>query len=165
MTGWQPLFATREALRIADVRQLLADAGVASDLCVVFPEELERALAGAGDCLVILDGRSLPHPDVLRQLRQSSPGSRFVIWADQPTPEVLLATMECGLHGLLSTQLPPQEAAYALARICQGERLVRFDSDPDPLTIPRKKSRRVAEDASFGAQWMLHGADSQGRET
>ena len=165
MTVWQPLFATREAMRIADVRQLLTDAGIVSDLRVVFPEELERALAGTEDCLVLLDGRSLPHPDVLRKLRQSSPGSRFVIWADQPTAEILLATIECSLHGLLSTQLPPDEAAYALARICRGERLVRFDSDPDPLTIPRKNRRKVAEDGSFDAQWMLHGADSQGRET
>jgi DNA-binding NarL/FixJ family response regulator len=162
MTQYQPVFATRQALRIAEVRQLLTGAGIAADPTVVHPEELERVLADAGNCLVIVDGQSLPQLDALARLRRLSPGSSIVIWTEQLSAEMLLATMELGLHGLLSSRLPAEEAAHALQLICRGERLLRFDSiaeSPNP-------GRQVAAAPTFDAQWMLDGvADSQGRET
>jgi DNA-binding NarL/FixJ family response regulator len=163
MSSYQPIFATRQALRIAAVRQLLTGAGIADDVQTVYREELERVVASTGDCLVIVDGQWLPNQDTLQRLRQTSPGSRIVIWAATLTTDLLLATMECNLDGLLSSGLPPDEASYALLRICRGERILRFDSDrrefhePDP-------GRQVASAASFDAQWMLHGAEPQGRE-
>jgi DNA-binding NarL/FixJ family response regulator len=161
MTPYRPIFATQQALRIAEVRQLLVGAGIAADPTVVRPEELERAMAGAGNCLVIFDGEFLPSVDVLARLRRLSPDSYIVIWTERLSTEMLLATMELGLHGLLSSRLPWEEAAYALRRICRGERMLRFDSTPEP---PQQKAG-VAAASSFDAQWMLHGAaDSQGRE-
>jgi DNA-binding NarL/FixJ family response regulator len=170
MTPYQPIFATRQAVRIAAVRQLLTGAGIAADPKLVYPEHLERTVAGAGNCLVIIDGEALPQQDVLLRLRRSSPGSCIVLWTERATPDLLLATLECGLHGLLSSRLPPEEASGALLRICNGERLLRFDSEsgarqrPEPVTADRP-SQPVAEAPSFDAQWMLDGADSQGRET
>jgi DNA-binding NarL/FixJ family response regulator len=164
MTPYQPIFATHQALRIAEVRRLLTGAGIAADPTIVLPEELERAVAGRGSCLLIVDGQSMPPDDTLRRLRQSSPGSCIVIWTERLTTVMLLATIECDLHGLLSSRLPPEEAAYALRRICGGERMLRFDSEPLVPPSPRT-STAVAADSSFDAQWMLHGAaDSQGRK-
>jgi DNA-binding NarL/FixJ family response regulator len=163
MTRYQPIFATQQALRIPAVHQLLTGAGITADAQVVYPEDLERVVACAGDCLVIVDGESLPDQDTLRRLRRFSQGSRIVIWTEALTPELLLTTLECGLDGLLSSELPPEEASYALARICRGERLLRFDSGTD-VKKEYTPERQVAEAPSFDAQWMLHGAKSQGRE-
>jgi DNA-binding NarL/FixJ family response regulator len=163
MSSYQPVFATRHALRIGAIRQLLTDADIAADVQTVFPEELERVVASAGDCLVIVDGQWLPGQDTLQRLRRLSPGSRIVIWTATLSTDLLLATMECGLDGLLSSGLPPDEAAYALSRICRGERVLRFDSDRKTFPEP-DPARQVAEGSSFDAQWMLHGAEPQGRE-
>ncbi len=172
MNVYQPIFATRHALRIAAVRQLLTGAGIRKDPQVVYPEELERVVACAANCLVIVDGQSLPDEDTLRRLRRCGAGSRIVIWTDTLSTDLLLATIECGLDGLLSSALPPKEASYALMRICRGERLLRFDPDRGMVKHP-DPSRRVAEapargpqahPPAFDAQWMLHGAEPQGRE-
>jgi DNA-binding NarL/FixJ family response regulator len=173
MTTHQPIFATRRPLRIAGVRQLLAGAGILADPKLVYPEDLEGAVTGAGNWLVILDGESMPHTDILLRLRRSSPGSRIVLWTEHLTQDLLVATLEFGLQGLLSSRLPLEEAAAALRRMCRGERLLRFDSDIDTLHRPaavEAPSQPVAQQAvaaapSFDAQWMLDGADSQGRET
>ena len=74
----------------------------------------------------------------------------------------MLATIECNLDGLLSSRLPPEDAAYALARICRGERLLRFDAE-SVSTDSVKAARKVAESPSFDAQWMLDGGEP-GRE-
>jgi DNA-binding NarL/FixJ family response regulator len=157
MTFYQPIFATRQPLRISAVRQLLAGAGIDADPRVLYPEELERVLAGAGDCLVLLDGQCLPRQEVLLHLRRCSPGSRFVLWTDRLTTELLLATLECALHGLVSSRLPAEEASAALARICEGECLLRFDSAPCGME-PYLPKGQLAHNSGFDAQWMLDGA-------
>ena len=164
MSLYRPIFATRQALRIAAVRQLLTGAGISADPQVVFPEELERVVSGEGNCLVIVDGQALPQVEILIRLRRCSPHSRIVIWTENLTTDLLLATIECGLDGLLSSGLPVEEACGALVRICRGERLLRFDSDRGAIQRP-DVTRVVAAAPSFDAQWMLHGAESQGRET
>jgi DNA-binding NarL/FixJ family response regulator len=163
MTTYQPVFATRQALRIAGVRQLLDGAGIAVDPLVVHPEELERIVMGTGDCLVIIDGQYLPGSDVLLRICRFSPGSRLVLWTDRLTTELLLATIECGLHGLLSSRLPQAEAASALGRICRGERILRFDSDNEQSDLNTPKGQLV-DPPSFDAQWMLDGAQPEGRQ-
>jgi DNA-binding NarL/FixJ family response regulator len=164
MTHYHPVFATRQALRIASVRQLLAAAGIDLDPQVVHPEEVERAVASEGECLVLIDGQCMPPQDVLLRLRRSSPGSRLVLWTDRLTTELLLATMECDLDGLLSSRLSLDDAAVALVGICDGERILRFDSDASE-TDPVDNRREVAEAPFFDAQWMLHGAESTGSQT
>jgi DNA-binding NarL/FixJ family response regulator len=163
MTFYQPIFVPRQALRILAVRRLLADTGIGGDAQVVYPEDLERIMAGARNCLVIVDGRAMPHPDVFARMRRYSPGSRFVVWTEEPTTDLLVTTIECGLNGLLSSSLPPREASYALLRICRGERLLRFDAATG-ATKPTHPNRLAAAPA-FDAQWMLQGAEPPGRET
>ena len=164
MTQYQPIFATRQALRIAALRRLLTGAGIAADPKMVYPEELERVVAEAGECLVIVDGEWLPRPDTLAFLRRHWPGSRIVIWTERLTADMLLATLEFGLYVLLSSRLPPEEAAHTLRCICRGERLMRFDPAPARCCGPTQ-GQPVAEAPSFDAQWMLDGAEPQGRET
>jgi DNA-binding NarL/FixJ family response regulator len=163
MTAFQPVFSTREPLRIGAVRELLLGAGVTAEPKVVYPDELERVMMAAGICLAIIDGDAPPSQDVMLRLRRASPGSLIVIWAERLTTELLLATIECTLDGLLSSKLPPEDAAYALSRICHGERLLRFDAE-SVATDSVKAARRVAGAPSFDAQWMLDGGESPGRE-
>ena len=163
MTAYRPIFVTRQALRIAAVRRLLADAGVTADLQTVYPEHIEPIVTGAADWLVIVDGQAMPQPDVFGRMRQRSPGSRIVIWTDALGASLLLVTIECGLDGLLSSSLPPSEAAHALRRICGGERLLRFDAEAGEKKT--SGSNRLAAAPEFDAQWMLHGAEPPGRET
>jgi two-component system response regulator DesR len=61
-------------------------------------------------------------------LCRAYPAAQFVIWAAQPTAGLLRIALECGVQGLLSTRLPIDEASSALLRICQGERILRFDA-------------------------------------
>jgi two-component system response regulator DesR len=163
------IFATRQPLLIAGVREVLTAAGIRGDPQVVHPEELSRILSRA-ECLVILDGQALPSRESLSELRRFSPGSHFVVWSARPTADLLQAAVECGLHGLLSTRLPLDEAAHVLRRICRGERLFRFDADPGPLELPKpfKLSAReqqalfvLAEGASNAAiAAVLHTTES-----
>ena len=164
MNTYHPIFATRQPLRVGEMRKLLADAGIAEDPQLIHPDELEPAMHGADNCLVMIDGQWMPDQDVLIRLRSSSPRSRFVLWADRLSADLLLATMECELHGLLSSRLPAHEAASALARICRGERILRFDAD-SPEEAPVTSKRQLAAPQSFDAQWMLHGAEPSGKQT
>ena len=164
MKLYQPVLVTRQPLRIAEVRQLLSGAGNAADPIVVFPDEVEHAVAGVGDCLILVDGDSLPSQQTIGWLRRHSPGSRIVIWTQFLMPHLLLATIECDLDGLLSSNLPMEEAAGALARICRGERLLRFDSDGAPNPPAAPAARPLPDAPAFDAQWMLHGAEPRGRE-
>jgi DNA-binding NarL/FixJ family response regulator len=138
----QPILATKQPLLIARVRELLRGAGIPSDPQVIHPEELERVLTATRSCIAILDGESVPDNERLLQLRRASPHSFLVVWTNSPTARQLQSAVECGLHGLLSSRLPPQEASIALRRICRGERLFRFDSEPTPLDLP--KPRRLS---------------------
>jgi len=64
------------------------------------------------------------------------PRLAFVVWAAHPTGELLRISLECGVHGLLSTRLPLDEAANALARISQGEKIFRFIAGPGAIAEP-----------------------------
>jgi two-component system response regulator DesR len=132
-TACQPIFATPNPLLIAGVREVLAAAGIPHDPRIVAPEGLSRTLAPTDRCLVILDGEALPHRETLAHLCRSTTGSQFVVWAVRPTADLLRIALECGVHGLLSTRLPLEEASDALLRICRGERIVRFNPDSGPV--------------------------------
>jgi two-component system, NarL family, response regulator DesR len=150
------IFATPNPLLIAGVREVLTAAGINADPRIVAPEGLAPTVANAEACLVILDGQALPRPETLAQLCRSTPRSRFVLWAVQPTADLLHLALECGVHGLLSTRLPLEEAANALLRICRGERILRFDPDSGPATLPKPlhlspRERRVLMELASGA--------------
>jgi two-component system, NarL family, response regulator DesR len=137
MTACQPIFATPNPLLIAGVREVLSAAGIPAVPRIVAPEGLGRTLAPADRCLVILDGEALPHREVLAQLCRSIPGSQFVVWAVRPTADLLRIALECGVHGLLSTRLPLEEASSALLRIWRGERIFRFNPDSGSIASSR----------------------------
>jgi hypothetical protein len=69
VTFYQPIFVTRQALRIAAVRRLLADTGITADLQTVHPEQMERIVTAEADWLVIVDGQAMPHPDAFERMR------------------------------------------------------------------------------------------------
>jgi two-component system response regulator DesR len=135
--AFRPVLATRQPLLIAGVREVLWGAGITHDPQVVHPEELDRVLTADRTGVAILDGESLPSDDALLRLRRASPHTFLVIWTNNLTARQLQSAVECCLHGLLSTRLPLEEAANALQRICRGEKLFRFDSDPAPLDLPK----------------------------
>ncbi|HEX3747124.1 MAG TPA: LuxR C-terminal-related transcriptional regulator [Bryobacteraceae bacterium] len=130
----RPIFVTPNPLLIAGVREVLSAAGMPADPRIVAPEGLHEMLADSGGGLVILDGQALPHGERLAQLCRAYPAAQFVIWAAQPTAGLLRIALECGVHGLLSTRLPLEEASNALLRICQGERILRFDADSGAIS-------------------------------
>src|ERR1035438_1661026 len=136
-TAWLPILATPHPLLIAGVREVLKAAGITADPRIVAPDGLAGTLALADRCLVLLDGQALPHRDALAQMCQSKRGSYFVIWAVQPTADLLKTALECGVHGLLSASLPLEEASRALLGICRGEKIFRFDPDSGPAASPK----------------------------
>jgi DNA-binding NarL/FixJ family response regulator len=143
MRSSQPILVTPNPLLIAGVKEMLAAAGLPADPRVVAPEGLAATLAQAEGGLVILDGQALPQSERLGQLRRSSPGWRFVVWAAQPTADMLRIALDCGVHGLLSTRLALEEAANALLRICQGEKIFRFITGSD--ASPERGGSQLSE--------------------
>ena len=137
MTACRPILATPNPLLIAGIREVLAAAGMPADPRIVEPAGLAETLSQGDGGLVILDGQALPHRETLAHLCRSHPRSQFVVWAMQPTADLLRIALECGVHGLLSTRLPMEEASNALTRICRGERILRFD--PDSAGAARSK--------------------------
>jgi two-component system response regulator DesR len=129
MAACRPIFATPNPLLIAGVQEVLAAAGMPANPRIVAPEGIVETLAQADGGLVILDGQALPHRETLAELCRTNPRSRFVVWVVRPTADLLRIALECGVHGLLSTRLPLEEASDALLRICRGERILRFDPD------------------------------------
>jgi DNA-binding NarL/FixJ family response regulator len=128
----QPIFATTNPLRVAEVRDVLLVAGFPAPK-VVAPEGLTLELEESGGCLAILDGHTLPHRESLAQMCRLYSQARFVVWAARPTADLLRIALECAVHGVLSSGLPRDEAAAALVRIRAGERVLRFDPDAGPL--------------------------------
>jgi DNA-binding NarL/FixJ family response regulator len=108
-----------------------------ADPRIVAPDGLAAILAQSDGGLAILDGHALPQSERLGQLRRSNPGWQFVVWAAQPTTDLLRISLECGVHGLLSTRLTLDEAANALRRICLGEKIFRFISGSGSMAEPR----------------------------
>ena len=137
MRSGQPIFATPNPLLIAGVREVLAAAGMPADPRIIAPDGLAAILAQGDGGLAILDGQALPQSERLGQLRRSNAGWRFVVWAAQPTADLLRISLECGVHGLLSTRLALDEAANALRRICQGEKIFRFIANSGPMAEHR----------------------------
>lgn len=160
ITACRPIFATPNPLLIAGVREVLAAAGVPADPQIVSPEGLVHTLAHDDRCLVILDGQALPHHDTLAQICKSAPGSQFVVWVGNPSADLLRIALECGVHGLLSTRLPLEEASAALLRICRGERVFRFD--PDAGSMAASKNLQLTARERHVLLSLANGASNAG---
>jgi DNA-binding NarL/FixJ family response regulator len=137
---------------VAGFLQLLHAAGWESAFSIVSPMELPQALAIQEPCLVMIDAEPSLEWQELVELRRNKPDSLFVLWSSRVTPDFALAAVEAGVHGLISTKLPLEDASRTLVQICRGERCFRFDAEMErqPLGGDRHASRKP-----FDASWMF----------
>jgi DNA-binding NarL/FixJ family response regulator len=133
------VFATDRPLLLAGFREVLRRVGINCEPGVIEPARLVESVESSERCLVFLDGEGMPSWENLEMARLRTPKSRFVVCCGVIRPELVLAAMERGLDGLLSTRVPVPEAADALTQICRGERQFRFQDTLLPRT-PSKPS-------------------------
>jgi DNA-binding NarL/FixJ family response regulator len=128
MTSGGVVCATRRTVFATAFREIVQRAGFTRGLVTVPPTQLFDAVKDNPGCLVIIDGNSAPFCHSLAEAQKGAPDSRFVLCSNRVTPLLVREAFECGLHGVLSSRLPVDDAAQALTRICQGERQFRFDA-------------------------------------
>jgi hypothetical protein len=146
------LLVTERPPLVAGFLQLLHSAGWESAFSIISPVELPHALAIQEPCLVVIDAEPSLDWEELVALRSQKADSLFVLWASRVTPDFALAAVQSGVHGLISTKLPLEDASQTLLQICHGERCFRFDADMErqPLSGVRNVSRKP-----FDASWMF----------
>jgi len=139
------VFVTERPLLAVGFREVLRRAGLDFEPGVLDPGALSGFLPAAGVWLVMVDGEGDLRWDLLDMARSQSPQSRFVICCSATRPELVLAAMDHGFDGLISTRIPVPEAGEALAQICAGQKQFRFydrldrhSADTPPLS-PREK--------------------------
>ena len=120
---------TERPLLIGGFRELLERVGMGEDHSVFRPADLPLMIGTLSSALVIVDGDSSFAWDGLINLRESSPDTLLVLWCSQVTPELARAACEAGVHGLISSRLPLEEAADTLLQICRGEQKFRFETE------------------------------------
>lgn len=146
------VFATEQPILVRGFREVLRRAGLGMEPVMVRPDNLFESIAGGEPCLVFIDGqRALSRVD-LSGLRMCAPKSRFVVCSSTITPEMLEAAVRAGIHGVLSTHLPVDEAAQSVVQICAGESVLRFHSGSAP---PAKEMPPPSPEETFDALWML----------
>jgi two-component system nitrate/nitrite response regulator NarL len=134
---------TRQPLLIAGFRELLHWAGLGAEHSVLLPEELPQRLDTASRCLVIVDADTPVDWQTLGTAMRVSPESLFVLSCGQVTPEFAQAAVQSGVHGLVSSKLPIEEASQTLLQICHGERKFRWETGQQrPATISARLTRR-----------------------
>lgn len=124
------LFATDRPAMPMNFRALLRLSGFDAEWVILRPRAAFTSLRPDDTFLIFVDANREPDPVMLAQAVRNAPRSRFVLSGRAITPEMLLAAIESGVHGVLATGLPVEEAAEALLRIWQGERQFRFDCGP-----------------------------------
>jgi DNA-binding NarL/FixJ family response regulator len=144
------LFATDQPMLVAGLCEVLRLAGFDSEHVMLGPRDAFAALRREDAWLIFFDAKHAPAPITLAQAVRRSPHSRFVLCGSAITPQMLQTVFDSCVHGVLSTDLPIEEAAEALARIWQGERQFRFGSEPSRHTAPPP-----AAGADFDADWMF----------
>lgn len=122
------VFVTTRPRRLGYLRKLLRDVRVTSHVRVMDPRQWCDTPEARRERLVFLDAASAPPRELLIAARGTARGSRLVLCCRTPAPEVAQTAMECGLDGVLSANLPPEDAARALQQICRGERQFRFEA-------------------------------------
>ena len=142
------LFATDRIMLIVGLCEVLRFAGFDAEHVMLGPLGAFNALGREDAWLIFFDAKHAPAPNALAQAARRSPQSRFVLCGTEITPEMLRAAFDSSVHGVLSTDLPIQEAAEALARIWQGERQVRLGGE-------RTQTPPLPAAADFDADWMF----------
>src|SRR5579863_5074704 len=131
------VFATDRPLQIAGFRELLRYAHLETELLIISPDSLQAALGPHETCLVMLDGESVLPWGTIGQARLDRPDARFVVWCSRIAPELVRASLQAGMHGMLSAELPLAEAAESLRQIWQGECRLRFNIPWTPQMSPQ----------------------------
>jgi DNA-binding NarL/FixJ family response regulator len=144
------LFATDQPLLVAGLCEVLRLAGFDSEHAMLGPRDAFTAVRREDAWLIFFDAKQAPAPISLAQSIRRSPRSRFVLCGSAITAEMLQTAFDSCVHGVLSTDLPIEEAAAALARIWQGERQFRFSGEPHCHT-----AAPPASPAEFDADWMF----------
>jgi DNA-binding NarL/FixJ family response regulator len=152
------VFVTEQPLRIAALRELLLHAGLTADESVILPGALASNLTSDESSLVILDGEFQQPWDTIVLARLRAANSRFVWLPFEITPRVIHAALEAGLHGVLSNNLPFEEAIQALQRIWQGECQFRYGHESAPRgrtrpALPAWPEARAKQAATGPASW------------
>jgi len=139
------VFVTERPLLAVGFREVLRRAGLEAEPSMRQPAKLAETLQSADRWLVMLDGDAVLPWDALDSARQQSPESLFVMCCGATKPELVLAAMDHGFDGLISTRIPVADASDALAQICCGQRQFRFKDTlerqtPDgPPLSPRER--------------------------
>lgn len=147
------MLVTRRPWLCGRVQEVLRRAGVDGEPVFVHDSQPLEALKQYQSCLVMIDANCVPSLYTLAQMAACAPESCFVLYTRRVTPDLLRVALEAGLHGVLSTGLPVDDAAQALTRICLGERLFRFDSSKP--SSPKLPVVPPVSPADFDAQWMF----------
>jgi len=140
------VFATDRLLLVASMREVLRCAGLEAEPWVVEPAALADAMPDGETWLVLLDGDNPLPWEHLDRARLRAPKSFFVLCRGAVTPELARAAMEHNLDGVVSTRLPVHEATDVLVRICNGERLFRFQDEIEsrpPEAPPLSRRERL----------------------
>jgi len=144
------IFATDQPLLVVGYRDVLRAAGFRAEPAMLQPKAAAESLRREDPCLVLLDSGYEVTPVSLAKAVHKSPGSRMILIGAEIKPEGLLFAVQAGLHGVLSTRLPVDEAAQAIKQIWRGERLFRFDCPAN-----RAGTAPVGTIDDFDAAWMF----------
>jgi DNA-binding NarL/FixJ family response regulator len=147
------LFATDQPLLVAGLCEVLRLAGFDAEHAMLGPRDAFATVRREDTWLIFFDAKHLPAPNSLAQAVRRSPRSRFVLCGSAITAEMLHTAFDSCVHGVLSTDLPIEEAAAALVRIWQGERQIRFSGEPHCHVAPPPASHE-----EFDAEWMFGSA-------
>lgn len=154
------VFVTTRPRRLGHLRKLLRAVCVTSRVRVMDPRQWCDTPEAQPERLVFLDAASTPPREALIAARSRACGSRLVLCCRTPAPEVAQTAIECGLDGVLSANLPPDDAARALQQICRGERQFRFDA---PIARRAPATHRAQPTISFSPQPIAAAAASAQR--
>jgi DNA-binding NarL/FixJ family response regulator len=144
------IFATDQPLLVIGYRDVLFTAGFCAEPAMLQPKAAAAWLRREDPCLVLLDSRYEVTPASLVQAVHESPLSRMILVGAEIKPEAMIFAVQAGLHGVLSTRLPVEEAASTIKRIWQGERLFRFD-----CAEPRANAAPIGGIEDFDEAWMF----------
>lgn len=144
------VFAICKYRRLVWVGKVLREAGIEAEPALLDAANLQAAVNSAEESLVLIDMRSAPSWDAIARARASAPRPRFVLCSKLVMPDHVLSAMDCGLDGVISTRLSPDEAGQTLRQILRGERQIRFDP------VPRRTFTAIQpSNTDFDGFWMF----------
>jgi len=146
------VFATTQPLRLAPLEPVLRKLGIDEAPTIVRSAQLADVVTRNQASLVFIDGHCILPWDIIAQARADAPACRFVLCSYGMTPSLVQAAMQCGLDGVLSTDLPPGDMVSVLQQIQRGERQFRFE--PAKRHIQSRLAAQAAG-TDFDSFWMF----------